>query len=170
MASGHVLTSITKRPAWPNHDFLFIIKRNNFEIATSCFDKFCVGNSTLKLIAALCGPLYVTHNPVYVTFTTTLHRTTCERTDFHDVHITRQAKERFSQETCSGTHFIFTTFFSYFLSWKRNQVWLLVLSLPNFSLVMQTCSLHSCNDLSVSLLQDLADKALYPNLIPRIVK
>ena len=31
-------------------------KQNHFEIAISCFDKFCVGNATLTLTAALCGP------------------------------------------------------------------------------------------------------------------
>ena len=36
-------------------------KLNHFEIAISCFDKFCVGNSTLTLIAALCGPLKTWH-------------------------------------------------------------------------------------------------------------
>ena len=47
-------TSITKRPAWQNHDFFSSSKGNNFKITISCFDKFFVGNSTLTFIAALC--------------------------------------------------------------------------------------------------------------------
>ena len=39
------------------------LKENNFEIAISCFDKFCVGNSnsTLTFISALCSPAFTWH-------------------------------------------------------------------------------------------------------------
>ena len=53
VASGHVLTSITRRPAWPNHDFFFYHQKKSFEIAISCCNKVCVGNSTLTFIAAV---------------------------------------------------------------------------------------------------------------------
>ena len=33
-------------------------KEYNFEITISCFDKFCMGNSTLTFIAALCRPAW----------------------------------------------------------------------------------------------------------------
>ena len=35
--------------------FFLSSKQSHFEIAISCFDKLCVGNSTLTLTAALCG-------------------------------------------------------------------------------------------------------------------
>ena len=44
----------------------------------------------------------------------------------------------------------------------RNQVWLLMMSLPNLALVIQTVS--SKNGLSVSPVQDLAEKAPIPKL------
>ena len=51
-----------------------------------------MGNSTLTLTAALCGPaLRDTPSSVRYVYAT-LHRTTCQRTDFH---VTRQAKESF---------------------------------------------------------------------------
>ena len=37
-------------------------KENNFEITISCFDKFCVGNSTLTFIPALeLGCIHIQH-------------------------------------------------------------------------------------------------------------
>ena len=57
VASGQYLPLSPVCPARPNHGFFFkSSKQNHFEIAISCFDKFCVGNSTLTLTTALCGP------------------------------------------------------------------------------------------------------------------
>ena len=69
--------------------FFLSSKENNFEIAISYFDKFCVGNSILTFIVALCPP-------------DLLHRMTCERTNFH---VTKQAKEKFPSDTCSWNTF-----------------------------------------------------------------
>ena len=48
--------------------------------------------------------LYVTHNQVYITFTATLHRMTCGRTDFH---ITQQAKEKVFLGNLQLEHILF---------------------------------------------------------------
>ena len=55
--------------------FFSLSKENNFEITISCFDKYCVGNSTLTFITALCRPAWRdTQSSVhYVYINTTLY-------------------------------------------------------------------------------------------------
>ena len=171
MTSGHVLTSITKRPAWPNHDFFFIIQRNNFEVTISCFDKFCVGNSTLtfNLSQRCVVRLDVTHNQVYVTFTATLYRMTFERTDFQ---VTNKQKKSFLRKVAVGTHFsLFPQPFSANF-WVRKVIkfgYSCFLCQILHSWYRQSSFLHSAtprarDGLSESLVQDLAKKALVPKL------
>ena len=90
-------------------------KENNFEITISCFDKFCVGNSTLTFIAALCGPaLPDKQSGVRYVY--------CNAASL-DVWTYRFSRNKTSEgKVFSGNlqwdtfYFISTTFFSYFLS------------------------------------------------------
>ena len=90
-------------PAWPSHDFF---SHPNKIILKSLFPaliNFVWGTLHLRLPQRCVVWFYVTHNQVYITFTATLHRSTCECTNFH---VTRQAKESFLKKLAVGTHFI----------------------------------------------------------------
>ena len=72
---------ITKRPAWPNHDFFLSWKEKFLKSPFPVLLNFVWGTLHLRLLQRCVVRLYVTHNQVYVTaFTVTLHRMTCERT------------------------------------------------------------------------------------------
>ena len=114
--------------------------------------KFVLGTLLLRLPQGCAVPLYVTHNQVYR-----------NATSYSMWTYGRQAKEKFSEETCSWNtfYFISTTFFR--LLFELEKKWSLVTgALSTKSCTRDTDSLFSC--LSVSLAQDLAERALVPKL------
>ena len=70
MTSGHVLTSITKRPAWPNHDFFFHHpKKTILKSPFSVLINFEWGTIHLRLSQRCVVRLDVTHNQVHNQYT-----------------------------------------------------------------------------------------------------
>ena len=163
VASDHVLTSIAKHPAWPNHDFFYHQKKTILNSPFPVLINFVWGTLYLRLSQRCVVGLYVTHNPVYVRFTATLNRTTCEHIDFH---VTRQAKEW-------NFHNLFQLLFE--LEKKSS---LVTRALSTKSCTRDTDSLHpyaqltprarmACLYHSCKIWQR---KHSYPNLIPIIFK
>ena len=96
-----------------------------------------------------------------------------------DCHVTRQAKEKFSYETCCWKPFyFFTTFFSYIFKLEKKSR-LVTRALSTKYCTRDTDSLHSCTWLR--LVQEMAclyqvhsckiwpRKHSYPNLIPIVM-
>ena len=163
-----VLTSITSVSCTAEiTSFFKSSKKNHFEIVISCCDKFCVGNSTLTLTIALCRPaLRDTQSSVRYIYgnATSYHMWT------YGHHVTRQAKEVFwGNLHLEHILFYFHNLFSATF-WIRKEIkcgyscslYQILHEWYRQSLFLHSANASCKNGLSMSLVQDLAEKALVP--------
>ena len=147
-------------------------KQSHFEIAISCFDKFCAGNSTLTLTAVLCGPaLHDTQSSVHYVY---------GNATWYDMRMCRLSRHKTSKRKVllgnlqlEHILFYFHNLFQLFFELEKKSS-LVTRALSTKSCTRDTDSLHSCTRLR--LVQEMAclyhlckiwpRKHSYPNLIP----
>ena len=138
-------------------NFFYHQKKTILKSPFPVLKNFMWGTLHLRLSQRCVVRLYVTHNPVYVMFTATLHRTTRDKTSKGKVFSGKLAMEHIL--------FYFLNIFQLFFELEKKS------SLGTSAFSAKSCTsdtdrpfLHEANASTVALVQDLAEKALVPKL------